>query len=147
LRDHAVLVDHVRDAARVFVFRRVAGTIGDSDGAIGVAEQGEREVELLGEVAILRGRVETDAEDLRVLRLVLDLEVPEPGTLTRSTGCVGLRIKPEDDSLPSQIGKLHAVAEMIGNVEIGGRSAGAQHGRFSSEECTNDPSHCHRGLL
>jgi hypothetical protein len=147
LFDHAVLVDHIRDASRVFVLRRFGGTVGESDGALRVAEQREGKIKFLGEAAILRGRVETGAEDLRVLRLELDLEVPEPGTLTRSTRCVGLRIKPEDDFLPAQLGEPDAIAEMIGDVEIGGRSAGAQHGRFSSEECTNDPSHGHHGLL
>jgi hypothetical protein len=68
--DLAVLVDHVGDPARVFVFRRVGGAVCDADLPIGVAEEREREAVLLREVRVLFDRVEADAGDLRVLFLV-----------------------------------------------------------------------------
>jgi hypothetical protein len=144
LRDDAVLVDHVCDAPRIFVFRRVTGAVRDADAPIDVAQERERKIEFLREVAILGLRVEADAEDLRVLRLVLGLEVPEPGTFARSTGCVGLWIKPEHDFLAAQAGQRDAIAEVIGGVEVRRVGAGREHLRFSSEQRANDSSYSHR---
>jgi hypothetical protein len=144
LRDHAVLVDHIRDAPRVFVLRRVTGAVCDADAAIDVAQERERKIEFLCEEAVLGLRVETDAEDLRVLRLVLGLEVPEPGTFPRSTGCVGLRIKPEHDVSAAQTGQRDAIAEVIDSVEVRRDGPGREHFRFSPEKCANDSSYGHR---
>ena len=79
--DAALLVDHVGDAFCVFVLRRIGGTVGDADTAVGVAEEWEGEVELLRKVGVVGRVVETRAEDGGVLFLVLVDEVPEPGTL------------------------------------------------------------------
>ena len=128
LRDLAFFVDHVRDAFRVFGGRGVRGAVGETDFAFRVAEQREGKVELLGEVLVLVRRIETDAEDLRVLGLVLRVEVPEPGTLFRSTRGVGLRIKPEHDLFSAQIAELHAIAVVVRDVEIRRRVAGLEHG-------------------
>jgi hypothetical protein len=87
LGDLPVLVDDVGDAPRVLVLRRLGGPVREADPAVGVAEQREGEVELLREAGVVLDVVEADAENLRVLVLVLGDEVPEPGTLTRSTGC------------------------------------------------------------
>ena len=78
------------------------GAVGEADLAVGVAEQRVGEVELGREAGVLVGRVEADAEDLGVLRGVLIVEVPEPGTLDRSARGVGLRIEPEHDLLAAQ---------------------------------------------
>jgi len=59
--DLAVLVDHVRDALGVAVGRRLAGAVGQSDLAIGVAEEGELVAELLGEGLVLGLGVEAAA--------------------------------------------------------------------------------------
>jgi hypothetical protein len=126
-RDLAFLVDHVRDAFRVAVGRRFGGAVGQADFAIRVAEEGEGEAELFGEALVVIRRVEADAEDLRVFGLVLRVEVPEPGTFPRSTGGVCLRIKPEHDLFAAQVAELHAVAVVIGNVEIRGWIAGIEH--------------------
>jgi hypothetical protein len=128
LRDLSFLVDHVRDAFRVLVGRRCGGAVREADLPLGVAEQREGELELLGEVLVLFRRIEADAEDLRVLRLVLRREVPEPGTFARSTGGVGLRIEPEHDFFSAQIAELHAVAVVIDDVEVGRNFAGLEHG-------------------
>jgi hypothetical protein len=127
LRDLAVLVDHIRDAARVLVLRRLGGAVREADLVIGVAEQREGEVELLGEGGVLLLRVETDAEDEGVLRGVLIDEVPEPGTFDRSAGCVGLRVKPEHDLLAAQVAEANVVAVVIGCLEIGSGIANLQH--------------------
>jgi hypothetical protein len=147
LGDLPFLVDHVRDAARIFVLRRVGGAVREADLVLGVAEQREREVELLGEAAILLDRVETDADDLCVLRFVLEVEVPEPGTLTRSTGGVGLWVEPEDDFLAAQVGELHTVALVIDGVEVGSGIAYVQHLWFSSRECAKDSAEGHAAIV
>lgn len=99
LGDFSFFVDDVGDAAGVLVLGRLGGAVGEADLAIGVAEQREGEVVFLRERGVAFFVVEADAEDLRVLRFVLLREVPEPGTLPRSTGGVGFRIEPEHDFL------------------------------------------------
>ena len=133
LRDLAVLVDHVRDAAGVLVALVFACAVGEAELAVGVAEQLEGELELAGEGGVFFRRVEADAEDDRVLRVVLLDEVPEPGTLDRSARGVGLRIEPEDDFLPAQIAQADGLAVVVGGLEIGSRISGIQHVRTSSE--------------
>jgi hypothetical protein len=129
--DAAVFVDHVRDAFCELVFRCIGGAVRDPDTAVGVAEQRKGEVELLGEVGVVGDVVETRAEDGGVLFLVLVDEVPEPGTLSRSTRCVGLRIKPEHDLAATQIVKRNSVAVMIQDGEVRGFVANLQHSSSS----------------
>lgn len=143
LRDLAFFVDHIRDAARVFVLRRFGRAVREADLAIGVAEQREGKVVFFGERGVGFFVVEADAEDLRVLRFVLLREVPEPGTFPRSTGGVGFRIKPEHDLLAAQAGQAHAVAVMVGDVEVGSGIAGLEHLCFSSRYELNDASQAH----
>ena len=138
LRDLAVLVDHVRDAARVFVRRRFGCAVGQSDFSIDVAEEGEVEVEFPGERGVVFFVVETDAEDRGVLRVVLFREVPEPGTFFRSTGSVCFRIEPENDFAAAQVAEADGVALMIFDFEVGSGIAGLEHLCLSSRENLND---------
>jgi hypothetical protein len=133
LRDLAVLVDHVRDAAGVFVVRIFGGAVCEADLAIGIAEQREGKVELLGEGRVFLLRIEADAEDDGVFCGVLVDEVPEPGTFDRSTGGVGLWIEPEHDLLAAQVVETNLVAVVIGRLEIGSGIANLQHAGTSSE--------------
>ncbi len=147
LRDLAVLVDHVCDAARVFVGRRFGGAVGHSDFSIGVAEEGEVEVELLGERGVVFFVVEADAEDRGVLGGVLFGEVAEPATFFRSTGGVGFRIKPEDDFLAAQVAEADGVAVVIFDFEVGSGIAGLEHLCFSSRENLKDAAQAHALIL
>ena len=63
LRDLPVLVDDVRDPFRVLVLRGARCAVRESDLSIGVAQQREGEVELLGELRVCGDVIETDAED------------------------------------------------------------------------------------
>ena len=127
LGDLAILIDYVRDPARVNVCRRVSGAVGQTDLALGVAQQREGKVELLSEGPVLGLVVEAGPEDLDVFGLVFIDEVPEPGTLTRSTGCVGLGIEPEHDALSAQVGQAHTVAVVIHHIEIWSILPGLKH--------------------
>jgi len=118
LGDAAVLVDDVGDPLRVFVFRRVGGTVSDTDLAVGVTQQRKGEAEFLGEAGVGVDVVEAGAEDGGVLRFVLLDEVPEPGTLGRSARCIGLRIEPQDDLAAAQIVQRYLAAVMIQHFEI-----------------------------
>jgi len=138
-RNLSVLVDHVGDAARVLVFRRVGGTVRDADLAVGVAEERVRKVVLLRELRVVLDAVEADADDLRVLLLVFGGEVPEPGTLGRSASGVGLWIEPEDELLAAEIAQLHPVAVVIDRLEIGSGIAHLQHMRTSEQVLRNIP--------
>ena len=147
LRDLSFFVDHVGDAARVFVFRRVGRAVRDADLAIGIAQQRERELELLGEALVLVRRVEADAEDFRVLFVVLGQEVPEPGTLARSAGGVGLRVEPEDDFAAAQVGEAHAVSVVIDGFEVGSLLARLEHGGFPSRQDLHDSAKRHAAIV
>jgi hypothetical protein len=118
LGDLPLFVDDVGDAPGVLVLRAVAGAVGEADLSVAVGEEREGEIELGREALVLRARVEADSDDLRVLLLVFVLEVPEPGTLDRSAGCIGLRIEPEDDFLPAQIAQAERLAVMVDGVEV-----------------------------
>ena len=124
LRDLPFFVDHVGDAAGVFVFAGLAGAVRQTDLTLRVAEQREGEVELFGEALVVGRRVEADAEDAGVFLAVLLDEVPEPGPFPRSAGCVGFGVEPEHYFLAAQILKADAVAFVIGDVEIGGLLTG-----------------------
>jgi len=138
LYDLPFLVDEIRDAAGVLVFRGVARAVGEADLPVGVADQREGKVELRGEALVVFALVEADADDLCVLRFVLVAEVPEPGTLRGSAGCVGLRIEPEDDFLSAKVAETDGVAVMIDSFEIGGDVARLQHARTSCERLPSE---------
>lgn len=133
LRDFPLLVDHVRDALRVFVFRTARRAVRDPDLAIRVAQQRKCKVEFLSKLRIVFDRIKTDAENLSVLLFVLAGEVPEPGTLCRSTGCIGLRIEPQHDLLAAVVAQLRALAAVVGDFEIGCLIANFEHRRTSSD--------------
>ena len=137
LCDAAVLIDDVGDAPGVLVAGARGGTVGETDLVVGIAEQGVGEVELFREAGVLVGRVEADAEDLRVLRGVLIVEVPEPGTFDRSARCVGFRIKPEYDFLAMQIAETDLPSRMVAGLEIRRDVANFQH-RCTSEQKSLD---------
>lgn len=136
LRDLAVFVDDVRNAAGVLVARALGGAVGDADAALGVAEQRKGELVLLGELGVGGDVVEAGAEDLRVLRLVLVDQVPEPGTLGGSAGCVGLRVEPEDDLAAAVVAQPRGAAGVVLHFEIGGGIARLEHGSSSLDEVT-----------
>ena len=138
LGDLPLLVDDVRDPFRVFVLRRLGRAVREPDLTLGVAQQRERKIELFGELRIRSDVIETDAEDGSVLRLVLGDKVPEPGTLGRSAGCVGLRIKPEHDFAPAQIVQRNLAAAVIAHLEVRSFVANVQH-VSSSERIQYEP--------
>lgn len=147
LRDLPVLVDDVRDAASVLILRRVGGAVGEPDFALGVAEEGEGEVVFLREGGVRPLIVEAGAKDRRVFGGVLLAEVPEPGTFPRSTGCVGLWIEPEHDLASAKVAELHAIAVVVGDIEIGSFFAWLQHFRFSSGEHADDAADGHAAIV
>jgi hypothetical protein len=127
LGDTAIFVDDIGDPLCVLVGRRRSGAVGQADLAVGVAEQGEGETEFLGETGVGFDVVETRAEDGGVLCFVLVDEVPEPGTLGRSAGCVGLRIEPQHDLAAAQIMQGNGLPVMIGHFKIRSFVANLQH--------------------
>ena len=104
--DAAVFVDQVGNPLRVLIAWRGRRTVGDADLAIGIAEQRERKFVFLRESGVVLRLVEAGAEDLDVLRLVVAVEVPEPGTLGGSPGCISLREEPKQHFFSAEVPKL-----------------------------------------
>jgi hypothetical protein len=147
LRDLSFFVDQVGDAARVFVRGGVGGAVCEADRAVGVAEEWEREVVFLGEAFVRFLRVEADAEDAGVFLLVLAVEVPEPGTFSRSAGCVGFWIEPEHDFLSAQFVQADVIAVVIEYVEVRGLLAGLEHLSLPAENRFDDAFDGHAGIV
>ena len=131
LDDVSGLVDQVRNPLRVLVAGGIGGAIGDPDAAVGIAQQRKREVELLCESGVVGDVVETRAEDGRVLLFVLVDEVPEPGTLSRSTRGVGLWVEPQDDFAATEIVERNCVSLVILDLKIRSFVAYLQHSSSS----------------
>jgi hypothetical protein len=99
---------------------------------VGIAQQREIELLLLGEFLIRFDAVEAGAEDLGVFRRVVGGEVSEPETFGGSTGCVGLRKEPQHDFFSAKVAELHAAAGVIGSLELRSSITDFQHRRASS---------------
>ena len=147
LGDLPFFVDHVGDAAGVLVLSGISRAVGDADGAVGVAEEREREVVLFREAPVGLFVVEADAEDAGVLLLVLADEVPEPGTFPRSTGGVGLRVEPEHDLLAAEVAETDAVSLVVDGFEIGRLLAGLEHVSLPASESLDDSADGHAGIV
>src|SRR4029077_8730994 len=89
LLDLAFRIDHHADARGALLRVRI-GAVGGADRAVGVADQREVEVELLGELLVVGLAVERGPDDDGVLLVVLGFEVAEPAPFGRSAGGVGL---------------------------------------------------------
>lgn len=127
LGDPSLLIDDIGDAFGVFVARRIRGAVGNADAPVGVAEQREGEVELLRESGVVGNVVKARSEDRGVLRFVFVDEVPEPGTLSRSTRGIGFRIEPEHDLASAQTMQGNHVPAMVGYLEIRSLVAHFEH--------------------
>ena len=119
LKNLALFIDDIGDAFGVAVFGRLGGAIFHSDIACRIAQKRVRKAELFCKCRVFFHRVKTDAKDLNILFVVILDSVAEPATLCRSTRRVRLRIKPQDDPLAVEIGKLPVVSGVIFYLEIG----------------------------
>jgi hypothetical protein len=131
LLDLAVAVDDDADPGGALLGVDV-GAVGRPDRSVGVGEEREGEVELLGEFLVVGRAVEGRPENDGVLAVVVGFEVAEPATLGRSARGVRLRVEPEDDRLALEVGQLHRVAVVIAPGEIGRLVAWLQHAHSSS---------------
>jgi hypothetical protein len=96
LRNPAILVDQKADSAGVTRLGVGTGTVGQSNAAIGVAQQWKWKIIPLCKRGILFNVVEADAQDLDIVLFEVADLIAEPATLDRSARCVGLGIKPEN---------------------------------------------------
>ena len=124
--DPACRVDHHTDALRA-LGRVDVGAVRGADRPVGVADQWEVEAELLGEGLVRGGGIERDAQDDGALRVVVGLEVAEPATFGRSARVVGLRVEPQDDLLPFQLGQRDRLSGVIAAHELGRSVARFEH--------------------
>ena len=130
LHDLAVLAYHHADSLCALGGIRI-GAIGRADLPVRVAEQREVEVVLVCERFVVGGGVEGDAEDDRVLLVVVRFQVAEPATLRGSAGRIGLREEPQDDGLAREVRQLHGLAIVIAAHEVGRLVSWFQQGMAS----------------
>src|SRR4030095_10689048 len=126
LLDLAVLVDDDADALRAFLGIGVRA-VGSADRAVGVADQREVEVVLLGELLVVLLGVERHPEDHGVLAVVVGLQVAEPATFSGSTRGIGLRKEPQHDRLAPEVRELHGTAVVVAAREIGSLITWVEH--------------------
>ena len=103
LFDDALWADHISDPPGVAVAGVLTGLVGETDGAIGVAEEWVGVVELLHEGGVLLEAVEGGTEDDSVLLFQFGGSITEPASLLRSPGRVGLGEEPEDQALAAEV--------------------------------------------
>src|SRR5262245_3354940 len=126
LLDLAVLVDHHADALRALL-RIGVGAVGGADRPVGVTDQREVEVVLLGELLVVVLGVERHPEDHGVLPVVVGFQVAEPATFCGSPRGVGLRKEPQHDRLAPEVRELHGAAVVVAAREIGSLVAWIEH--------------------
>tara|TARA_B100001964_G_scaffold229299_1_gene281434 strand:- start:1002 stop:1334 length:333 start_codon:yes stop_codon:yes gene_type:complete len=107
--------------------RRVRRPIGEADSPVDVAQQIERQVELLLEGLVVLGRIEADAEDDRVAVVELLDSITESVALNRSTGRIGLRVPPEHHRFAPVTVESDRFAILGLHREAGRPVADAQH--------------------
>ena len=126
LLDLALAVDHHADARRALL-RIGVGAVGGADRPVGVADEREVEVELLGELLVVGDAVEGRAEDDGVLAVIVGFQVAEPATLGCSARSVSFRVEPEHDRLALEVRQLHDVAVVVAPREIGRLISRVEH--------------------
>jgi hypothetical protein len=117
-RDVAVLVDQNADAIGVTCLIIGTRAVCDSHAAIGIAEQGEGKLVLIGELGIPFNVVEADTQDLDIILIEVGDLIAEPATLDRSAGGIGLRIEPENNLAAAQFRERNTLAFMSREREV-----------------------------
>src|SRR6478736_7639139 len=126
--DHTLGVDHVGDPTGEQT-EGLAHAPELANGTVGVGEQREREVVLLGELQVGVDGVRADPDDLRAgLGEVLEA-VAEGARFLRAAGRVVLRVEVHDDPPALLVGEGDGRAMLVRKGEVGCRLAhGCAHG-------------------
>jgi hypothetical protein len=86
---------------------------------------------LLVEPLDLRDRVGGDAEHRGPRLQVVAAVLSHTAGLGGAAGRIGLRIKVDDDRLPSVVGQLDGASVLVGQLEVGGMLSGFDHADIS----------------
>ena len=129
--DGAVRADQHGDALRPLGFGVRRRAVGYRHRPVGVAQQVEREGELVPEGPVVLGRVETAPDDCRVLCLEVLDSVTEPVAFDGSAARVGLRIPPDQHIPPGEVLEADGRAVLVDDPEYRGGFAGFSHGHGS----------------
>jgi hypothetical protein len=131
LEDLSLFVDQVGDSLGVSRLGVIARAVGEAELTAGVAQQREREAELLREGGIGLLIIEARAQDLDLLLREFLGSVPEPFAFDRSAGGVGLGIKPEENFPAAEVPQRERLPFVADDREIGRGLAGIEH-RYAS---------------
>lgn len=127
LLHNALGVNQHGHAPRIAVTGSAAGPIRNPQSAIGVAQEREVEVKLLGERAIVVHVVKADAVDRYVLGVVILFVVAKLATFDRSAGGVGFGVKPKEHAGPAQVVQANDVAIISRNLKERGFATNFNH--------------------
>jgi hypothetical protein len=125
--DLAFFVNQVADTHGVTSSRIPAGTIAQANFAIGIAEQLEWEAVLTCKRQIRGSIVEAHAKNDDASALETIVLVAEPATLSGSTGCVGLGIKPQKNLPATQRRQRQSLSLVRGCGEVWGGFTNVKH--------------------
>ena len=90
------------------------------DLVVGVGEQGEVEIELVGELGDRLDLVGGDADHTGVGGFVVGAAVADPASLGRAARRIGTGIEVENDGFAPQVGEADLLAALIWQFEVGG---------------------------
>jgi hypothetical protein len=131
LADRAVGPDEERETfgeGRVLLVGSLLRPVGTTRGVVRIGQEAVRERLRLGEGQVLLGCVERDAKDLGVGLGEFGGSITEPLSLAGSAGRRRLRVPPQHDPPPPQVGQLHRPAMLVEQREVGSLYAGLEHG-------------------
>ena len=114
----SIAVDYVGDPLRPAV-GAVGGAVGEADIAVGVAQQGIREIVFGREGSVFLYAVGADAENLNVPCFVILDSITESTRFRRSPRGSGHGIEPENHGLSRVIAELHFLTRMCRNGKTG----------------------------
>ena len=91
----------------------LGNAIGSGHGAIAVAQQIIRIIELVLERLVGFGRIETDAQNYRILIFEVLNSITEPAAFDGSPGCVGFRVPPDQHIFAGGVRKADGTTILV----------------------------------
>ena len=116
--DFPMLIDQIADATGVPGLGIRARAVGETELAIGVAQQFVGKIEFLGECGVGVNSIEAHAQNHNAVFFEIGIIVAEPATFNRSSRRIGLGIEPQQNFTAAQRRQCHRRAVMRCRREV-----------------------------